>query len=123
MRPMCRFWAFLCAALFGLTASQAADSVAVDFGRDIVPIFEQHCIRCHKPGNEKGNLSLATSADLAANGYLAPGQPDESYLLEVVTAAEGQQPAMPKEGDPLSAEEISRLRSWIAAGANGRTAW
>jgi len=64
-----------------LTAGISGAAEAVDFGRDVAPIFEQHCIRCHKPGNEKGDLSLATIEDLAANSYLVPGKPDESSVL------------------------------------------
>lgn len=107
----------LAAACVWWVSGIAAAADAVDFVRDIAPICERHCIRCHKPGNEKGDLSLATAADLAANGYVTPGKPDESYLLEIVTAAAGQRPVMPKEGDPLSADEVARLRRWIADGA------
>jgi hypothetical protein len=41
----------------------------VDFARDIAPIFQSHCVRCHQPGNSKGGLSLATAHDLMANQY------------------------------------------------------
>ena len=91
---------------------------SVDFVRDVVPIFERHCIRCHQPANSKTELSLATYADLAANEYVIPGRPDDSYLLEVVTATGEQPPLMPKEGGPLSGEEVAVLRTWIAEGAH-----
>jgi hypothetical protein len=90
---------------------------AMDFARDVAPVFEQHCIRCHQPENKKGGLSLATLADLAANQFVVPGDPDASYLLEVVTAESGEKPLMPKDGAPLLAEEIEILRRWIADGA------
>src|SRR5437763_1934248 len=89
----------------------------VDFRNDIAPILEQHCIRCHQPANQKSGLSLATFAALEENGYVVSGDPDASYLLDVVTATAGQKPLMPKEGAPLSAQEISALREWIRAGA------
>ena len=82
------------------------------------PFFEQHCIRCHQPTNKKGDLSLATAADVVANQYVAPGDPAASYLLEVVTAADGEKPLMPKEGPTLSAKELEVLRTWIADGAD-----
>jgi mono/diheme cytochrome c family protein len=93
-----------------LASGTARSSDPVEFARDVAPVIEQHCIRCHKPGNEKGDLSLATIEDLTADGYLTPGKPEDSYVLDVVTAAAGQRPAMPKEGDPLSAAEVDRLR-------------
>ena len=89
----------------------------VDFARDIAPILEQHCIRCHQPAIKKGDLSLATRADLDANEYLSAGNPDESHLLEVVTPVGGAKPEMPKEGTLLTTSEIALLRQWIEQGA------
>ena len=90
---------------------------SVDFVRDVAPIIERHCIRCHQPANRKTELSLATSADLAANEYVIPGRPDDSYLLQVITATGEQPPLMPKDGAPLTGEEVAVLRTWIAEGA------
>ena len=113
------WWSVACVAVWvGLASGSARSADPVEFARDVAPIIEQHCIRCHKPGNEKGDLSLATIEDLTADGYVTPGKPEDSYVLDVVTAAAGQRPAMPKEGDPLSAAEVDRLRRWIADGAN-----
>src|SRR5689334_4148199 len=89
----------------------------VDFARDIAPIFEQHCIRCHQPAIKKGELSLATRSDLDDNGYLVPSMPDESRLLEVVTPKRGAKPQMPKEGAALATDELAALRKWIDQGA------
>jgi hypothetical protein len=90
----------------------------VDFARDLAPILEQHCIRCHQPSNKKGGLSLATFADLKSNGYVVAADPDASYLAEVVATPAGEKPLMPKEGAPLSAQEVSTIRSWIREGAH-----
>jgi mono/diheme cytochrome c family protein len=91
---------------------------AVDFAREVAPIFQVHCVRCHQPGIRKGELSLATVADLKANEHVVPGKPAESHLLEmVIPAAEGERPAMPKEGKPLAADQVAVLRRWIAEGA------
>lgn len=107
------------ATLSGAPATQAADGPQrVDFNRQVAPILEQHCIRCHQPANKKGELSLATRADLEANELLLAGKPDESRLLEVVAAAAGAKPEMPKEGEPLSEKEVTVLRDWISQGAN-----
>jgi hypothetical protein len=89
----------------------------VSFSRDVAPLLERHCIRCHQPANMDSGLSLATSADLAANEYVIPFDPDASYLIEVVSSTDGKSPAMPKEGAPLSHDEIAVLRRWIAEGA------
>jgi cytochrome c553 len=108
---------FAIAAAILVSPMQAAENRPVDFARDVAPILEQHCVRCHQPDNKKGELSLATSADMLAAGYIEPGDPDASHFIEVVTAGEGDQPLMPKEGAPLAAKEIETLRAWISAGA------
>ena len=89
----------------------------VDFSRDVAPILEQHCIRCHQPSNKKADLSLATFADLKSNEYVVSGDPDASYLAEIVTATAGEKPLMPKEGAALTTKEVSTLRDWIREGA------
>ncbi len=101
-----------------VNAARADEKPAVDFKRDIGPLLAGRCVRCHYPGNEKGDLSLATVADLLENGYVEPGNPDDSLLLELVSpGADGEAPQMPKDARPLSADEVALLRRWIEQGA------
>ena len=51
----------------------AVADAPVDFRRDVAPIFEKHCIRCHQPGIAKGKLSLATFDDLKAGAARRSG--------------------------------------------------
>lgn len=88
----------------------------VEFKNQIAPIFEQHCIRCHSPDHRKGDVSLATLDDLKSNDYVVAGNPDASYLIELVTSQVGEPPAMPKKAPPLSAGEVDLLRRWIRQG-------
>ena len=86
-------------ALFVLSicTSGRADERQVDFEKQIAPIFAQHCVRSHSPGNNKGDVSLATFGDLKSNEYVMAGDPSGSYLIELVTLQDGELPAMPKE--------------------------
>ena len=113
LQRLAHLWRCSCACFVGRALAKSP----IDFGHDVAPIFEQHCIRCHQPSNKKAGLSLATFADLKSNEYVVPGDPDASYVVEVVTAASGDKPLMPKEGAPLSAQEISTLHDWIREGA------
>jgi hypothetical protein len=100
-------------------ASCGAADEPVDFRRDVAPIFERHCLRCHQGADAKGKLSLATANDLMAGEHVVPGEPDTSGLIELVTApGPDQRPAMPQKGDPLSPEAVAVLRRWIAEGAS-----
>jgi len=72
-------------------------------------------------------LSLLTRSDASAllpSGARAvvPGQPEESELYRRVTALDEPE-RMPPEGDPLSPQEIGRLRRWIADGAHWDRHW
>jgi hypothetical protein len=100
-----------------LLAAPAFSETTVEFQRDIAPILERHCIRCHQPEQRQGDLSLATGHDMFANEYVVASKPDDSYLLDVVTAAKGDRPLMPKEGAVLSDAEVAMLRTWIKEGA------
>lgn len=102
--------------LLDASRAQAAEQ-PVSFARDVAPIFQAHCLRCHQPSHKLGELSLATPDDLTKAGFVVAGKPAESYLIEVVSASAGAPPKMPKEGAPLSAAQIDVLRRWISAGA------
>lgn len=104
-------------ALVSLIALAAVDGETA-FRERVAPIFERHCLRCHQGDAPKGGLSLADGRRALAGGEsgpaILPGKPDESPLLDLIS---GQKPEMPKEADPLSADEIAAIRQWIAEGA------
>lgn len=98
-------------------APHAAAEPPLDFAKQVAPIFAQHCVRCHSPGNRKGDISLATLDDLQANDHVIAAAPDESHLIELVTSQSDQPPAMPKDAPALSDNEVDVLRQWIEQGA------
>jgi mono/diheme cytochrome c family protein len=108
---------FLLAFLACIPSADSAADDPINFGKEVAPIFEQHCVRCHSPGNSKGDVSLATLDDLTANEYVVGGDADGSYLIELVTSHGGDPPAMPKEAKSLSDDEVALLRQWINQGA------
>lgn len=103
-------------ALWFITPAPA-DETTVDFARDVAPIFQQHCVRCHRTDNRKGEVSLSTAADLIENGHVVAANPDDSSLLDLVTSANGKRPQMPKDGEPLTEKQVATLRRWIETGA------
>ncbi|MBD3673069.1 MAG: DUF1553 domain-containing protein [Planctomycetaceae bacterium] len=96
---------------------ETGENGKIDFERQIAPLLETHCIRCHSPNNRKGELSLETFADLKENGYVIAGDPENSYLIDLVVSQSGTSPEMPKEGDALSDVEVDLLKQWIREGA------
>ncbi|MCG8599941.1 MAG: DUF1553 domain-containing protein [Verrucomicrobiales bacterium] len=84
-----------------------------DFDSEVAPILESRCLSCHNEHEKKGGLDLSRSV-AALENVISPGAPDSSKLLAVIS---GPEPEMPKIGNPLQAEQVATLRSWIAAGA------
>jgi hypothetical protein len=91
----------------------------VDYLRQIKPLVAEKCLACHGALKQKGTLRLDTAA-LARKGgkhgpAIVPGDPENSLLVERITAEEGSR--MPPEGEPLTAGQIALLREWIRRGA------
>ena len=82
----------------------------VNFVRDVKPILELRCVRCH--GSELAMKNLRLSRKDRAMVVIVPGKPEESRLF--LAAQSG---FMPPGGPRLSADELETLRKWIAEGA------
>ena len=94
----------------------------VSFHSEIVPLLKRSCQGCHHPGDPNGDLIVTTYEDLKRGGMagdaIVPGKPDESLLIELIS---GDEPAMPQNMEPLSAEEVELFRRWILEGAHDDT--
>jgi hypothetical protein len=95
----------------------------VDFIRDIKPIFERSCLRCHGPERPKSKYRLDTRESALKGGEentddIVPGRSAESRLIHYVARLVPDLEMPPKgKGDPLTTAEISLLRAWIDQGA------
>lgn len=94
---------------------------AVDFEKEIFPIFVARCLECHDTATLKGGVGLETfyHAHLptdAGEAIFTPGDPGKSALLHVVAETDPEK-RMPPKGDPLSSGEIDLLKRWIKEGA------
>lgn len=105
---------------FLATAGLAAGA-DVDFVKEIKPILEKSCLKCHGPEKPKGGFSFHTYEGLlkgAKSGkVLVPGKADESRFYEVVTLEKDDPDRMPNEGEPLNKLEQELIRDWINQGA------
>ncbi len=95
---------------------------AVDFARDVEPLFRAHCHECHGPDKQKSNLRLDLRSAAMKGGdegpVILPGKAAESRLLKLVRLPKGDKKRMPPKGAGLSDSEIATLESWINQGAN-----
>ncbi len=91
-------------------------------------VFTPICTVCHAGGSAPLGLKLdaanayamlvgVSSVQVPGIARVAPGDPDNSYLIQKLegTAASGGQ--MPLGGPPLSADNIELIRRWIIDGA------
>ncbi|MCG6156694.1 DUF1553 domain-containing protein [Rubinisphaera margarita] len=88
------------------------------FETHIRPLLVEHCISCHGPDKQKGELRLdlkqgALTVGGESGPSIIPHKPDESLLLEAVRYESYE---MPPDGQ-LAADKIALLEKWIANGA------
>ncbi len=87
------------------------------FVKKVVPILQARCVSCHNSLDKKGSFSLQKRDELSDSGLVEAGQPDASEFLKVLVSKDGKRPSMPKNGEPLKADEVAIIREWIVAGA------
>ena len=113
---------FLIAAVAALLFAPRSSVAAVDYAKQVQPIFMEHCAGCHGKKKGLGKLRLHTPAAIHEKWekdehLIVKGKPNESELYERLVLPEGHKKLMPKKADPLSKENISLIRQWIEEGA------
>lgn len=90
----------------------------------VAPVLEEHCVGCHGPRRQKGDLRVDSLSAVTRGGrrgsVVAPGNPKESELYVRMTLPSEDDKAMPPAGKTvLSADEVTVIRLWILSGASG----
>jgi mono/diheme cytochrome c family protein len=99
-----------------------SDKKGLTFDKDIKPIFEKSCFKCHGAEKQKGKLrldSLEATLKGGENGpNVKPGDSKNSTLVHSI-ARLVEDEAMPPEGkgDPYTKEQVGLVRAWIDQGA------
>ncbi|MCR9200527.1 MAG: hypothetical protein NXI04_17970 [Planctomycetaceae bacterium] len=88
----------------------------VSYSQHIAPILAGRCVSCHDTKSSAGDLRLDSLAGLLHGGksgpLLDPTGHQSSRLWQVVTSG-----AMPKDAEPLTADQQELLRRWLDDGA------
>ncbi|MBX3435905.1 MAG: PSD1 domain-containing protein [Planctomycetaceae bacterium] len=106
------------AASFDLPTVCADD--AADFLNEVRPLLESRCFECHGADAREAGLRLDRKSLALSGGdsgqVILPGKSAESPLIQRISSDD---PAtrMPPDGDPLTTEQITLLKSWIDTGA------
>ncbi|MCB0667865.1 MAG: hypothetical protein KDC80_18690, partial [Saprospiraceae bacterium] len=110
-----------------LVACQGNDQTEISFNRDIRPIFNTKCLRCHGGVKANGNFSLlfeedAFKATESGNPAIIRGSHRKSELYQRLVSDDPEL-RMPYENEPLSATEIDLIARWIDQGAHWEKHW
>ena len=102
--------------------SSETGHAAVDFQKEILPIFEANCVQCHGAEKAMGKLKLDSAAGidekLADDDHLlVKGDPEKSELYKRLVLPADDKKRMPKGADPLDEASVDLIAAWIKEGA------
>ena len=117
----------LLAPLLLASTALAAAPAPVDFNKDVRPLLNAQCLKCHGGVKKAGGISLlfrseALKAGKSGKAAIVPGKPSASEVIARLRAADPDD-RMPKDAAPLAPAEIDKLERWIAAGAEWAEHW
>jgi hypothetical protein len=97
----------------------------VSYARDVQPILQANCLRCHQtggPGFEASGFSMMTYDDLMKGTkfgpMIVPGDSAASNLLVLMEGRADPSISMPHDrAEPVAKADIDKIRLWIDQGA------
>jgi len=96
--------------------SPAEAEAMISFEKDIKPIFEKHCITCHKTGNARSGLALNSLGTILEGGTInGPAiiarKSAQSPIIQYLRGE--KKPRMPVAGPLVPEEQVSLISRWI----------
>ena len=89
----------------------------VFFDKDIVPVFQVKCNRCHGEGKIKGKLDLRSMAAIMKGGENGPALVPNTYEKGTIYVEVFKEKSMPPKGEPALTEDQKKLiENWIKGG-------
>lgn len=91
----------------------------LDFARDVQPIFEFHCVSCHREGNAEGDLRMDNAGEFFSHKAIIRGDALASTVYTSTVLPADHDDLMPpkKKNGPLPKEKTDMIREWIDQGA------
>lgn len=91
---------------------------AVDFERDVQPLLEKHCLKCHREDYKKSDYKIETRSAALADDIIIPGNADESIFIELIELDDDDPEVMPPAKEVrMTIEEKKVLKDWVNEGA------
>ncbi len=108
--------------VFALTACRGsfADQ-PIDYLTQVKPILSEKCYSCHGALKQESELRLETRSLMLTGGdsgeAIVPKNPEQSLLIQRVSAIDGDRMPPPHDGAALKPDEIALIREWVRQGA------
>ncbi|MCM8536747.1 MAG: hypothetical protein NE334_12485 [Lentisphaeraceae bacterium] len=94
---------------------------AVDFTKDLLPILEERCLKCHGHVKESGKVVTKGDLDItkpeSVKEFLKAGHPEDSTFYTLVIS-DDEDDYMPPKGDRLTDAQKKVISDWIKQGAS-----
>ena len=91
------------------------------YSKDIKPILDDFCVKCHNPKDAHKGLSLDTYEGVMKGHKAGPvviaGQPQQSTILKVIRQDTPLASRMPFHQETLTPNRIQNIENWIIQGA------
>ena len=97
----------------------SCDPDTIYFEQEILPLLVSSCgvIGCHDPGTAEEGIIMTDYANIIETGEIRPFDPDESEMFEKITHSDPDEIMPPPPKNPLTQEQINKIRKWIEQGA------
>lgn len=106
------------AEMMRLEVVNASGNEKVSFSLDVAGVFASRCVNCHGGQNPGGGLRMDSFAQFIRGGDsgapFVPGKPQDSMLVRMLKASGNER--MPRNGPPLTADQIAKVEAWIREG-------
>lgn len=119
------------ATVLGQGSAQAVEGLR--YNRDIRPILSENCLHCHGQDASKRKAKLRLDMPDGLEGALTPrkdgaaivpGKPEESPVLQRMESKDPDEQMPPPDSHrQVNAEQIAKVRQWIAEGAKFESHW
>jgi uncharacterized membrane protein len=103
-------------AILRIGSTEAAPATNISYAKDVQPILESRCGKCHMGEFVSEGLHMDTYVSLMEGSDNGPviisGNADDSLLVQKLVDGK-----MPKRGPKLTPIQIQTITDWINAGA------
>jgi mono/diheme cytochrome c family protein len=105
-----------------VATTASAQLAQPDFVKDVKPILEANCVRCHQESKDKGDLRMDNREDFFEGGTeeesVVPGDLEASGIIKRILLRPIDEGYMPDKGRALEPQEIDTLVAWVKSGAH-----